>query len=49
MAIDIGVQYKTPIRDLMLGASISNFGNDLSLSGRDMNISVDPDLSLIHI
>ena len=43
MAIDIGVQYKTPIRDLMLGASISNFGNDLSLSGRDMNISVDPD------
>ena len=43
MATDIGVQYKTPIRDIMLGASISNFGNDLSLSGRDMNISVDPD------
>ena len=43
MATDIGVQYKTPIRDIMLGASISNFGNDMALSGRDMNISVDPD------
>ncbi len=43
IATDIGVQYKTPIRDVLLGASISNFGNDLSLSGRDMNISVDPD------
>ncbi len=43
IATDIGVQYKTPIRDVLLGASISNFGNDLSLSGRDLNISVDPD------
>lgn len=43
VATDIGVQYKTPIRDVLLGASISNFGNDLSLSGRDLNISVDPD------
>ena len=43
MAADIGVQYKTPINDIILGASISNFGNDISLIGRDMNLSVDPD------
>jgi hypothetical protein len=43
MATDFGVQYKTPIRNILLGASISNFGNDFSLMGRDMNISVDPD------
>ena len=43
IATDIGVQYKTPIKNLLLGASISNFGNDLSLSGRDLNISIDPD------
>ena len=43
MAADIGVQYKTPIKDIILGASISNFGNDISLIGRDMNLSVDPD------
>tara|TARA_B100001250_G_C19790726_1_gene786378 strand:- start:687 stop:1724 length:1038 start_codon:yes stop_codon:yes gene_type:complete len=43
IAADIGVQYKTPIKDIILGASISNFGNDISLIGRDMNLSVDPD------
>ena len=43
VAVDIGVQYKTPIKDIILGASIANFGNDMSLTGRDMNISVDPD------
>ena len=37
------MQYKTPIKNLILGASIANFGNDISLAGRDMNISVDPD------
>ena len=43
MAVDLGVQYMTPIKDIMLGASISNFGNDMSLAGRDLSISVDPD------
>tara|TARA_B100000686_G_scaffold225494_1_gene232676 strand:- start:77 stop:697 length:621 start_codon:yes stop_codon:yes gene_type:complete len=43
LAIDIGVQYETPIKDIILGASIANFGNDLSLAGRDMSLSVDPD------
>lgn len=43
IAADIGVQYKTPIKNIILGASISNFGNDISLIGRDMNLSVDPD------
>ena len=43
VGVDIGVQYKTPIKNLILGASIANFGNDISLAGRDMNISVDPD------
>ena len=43
VGVDIGVQYNTPIRNLILGASIANFGNDISLTGRDMNLSVDPD------
>ena len=43
VGVDIGVQYNTPIRNLILGASIANFGNDISLAGRDMNLSVDPD------
>ena len=43
IGVDIGVQYKTPIKNLTLGASIANFGNDISLTGRDLNLSVDPD------
>lgn len=43
VGVDIGVQYHTPIKNLILGASIANFGNDISLTGRDMNLSVDPD------
>ena len=43
IGVDIGVQYNTPIKNIILGASIANFGNDISLTGRDMNLSVDPD------
>jgi hypothetical protein len=43
IGVDIGVQYNTPIKNIILGASIANFGNDMSLTGRDMNLSVDPD------
>jgi hypothetical protein len=43
IGVDIGVQYNTPIKNIVLGASIANFGNDISLTGRDMNLSVDPD------
>ena len=43
IGVDIGVQYNTPIKNIILGASIANFGNDISLAGRDMNLSVDPD------
>ena len=45
VGVDIGVQYNTPIKNIILGASIANFGNDISLRGRDMNLSVDPDPS----
>ena len=43
IGVDIGVQYNTPIKNIILGASIANFGKDISLTGRDMNLSVDPD------
>ena len=43
IGVDIGVQYNTPIKNIVLGASIANFGKDISLTGRDMNLSVDPD------
>jgi hypothetical protein len=43
-ALDAGVYYQTPFRGLTLGASISNFGRDISLSGKNLNNIIDPDL-----
>ncbi len=42
-AIDAGVYYQTPLPGLSIGSSISNFGADLSLSGRNLNNIIDPD------
>ncbi len=42
-AIDAGIFYSTPLEGLRLGMSISNFGGELKLSGRDLNTTVDPD------
>lgn len=43
VALDLGALFTTPFRNLRLGASISNFGSDLRLDGRDIRFSNDPD------
>lgn len=43
VAFDFGVFYKTPIEGLTMGSSISNFGGDMSMGGRNLNEIVDPD------
>jgi len=42
-ALDAGVFYHTPLPGLALGASISNFGADISLTGKNLNDIIDPD------
>lgn len=42
-AIDVGVYYNTTLKGLRLGASISNFGSQIQLSGRHLTTIVDPD------
>ena len=41
-AIDVGTLYISEIRGLTLGASISNFGSTMQLSGRDLFFNEDP-------
>ena len=41
-AFDLGVLYNTPIKNLTLGASISNFGTRMQLDGRDLYNNIDP-------
>ena len=43
MAVDVGVFYNTMLKGLRLGSSISNFGNEIQLSGRHLTTIVDPD------
>jgi len=42
-AIDVGVYYSTMLKGLRLGASVSNFGSQIQLSGRHLTTIVDPD------
>lgn len=42
-ALDVGIFYSTPLEGLRLGMSISNFGGELKLTGRDLNSTLDPD------
>ena len=42
-ALDVGVYYETPLRGLVLGSSISNFGPDLHMQGRHLTNVLDPD------
>lgn len=42
-AFDVGTLYRTPFNDLMIGASISNFGSKMQLDGRDIAFNYDPD------
>lgn len=43
VAIDVGSQFRTPYNRLKLGASISNFGANMRMNGRDILFSTDPD------
>ncbi|KAA3615278.1 MAG: hypothetical protein DWQ05_14545 [Calditrichaeota bacterium] len=43
IAVDIGALFETPFYGIRLGASISNFGGDMRLEGRDLRFSMDPD------
>ena len=43
MAFDIGLVFTTPFDALRLGASMSNFGPKMQMSGRDILFSDDPD------
>ena len=42
-AVDIGTLFYTPFWDIVLGASITNFGTTMKLSGRDVKFAHDPD------
>ena len=46
VAVDIGTLYLSEIKGLRLGASISNFGTPMKLSGRDLDFNTDPDGSV---
>jgi hypothetical protein len=44
-AVDVGLLFITPFRDTRLGMSISNFGSDMRMDGRDLihRIDLDPE------
>ena len=42
-ALDIGIFYKTKYEGLVLGSSISNFGSEMKLNGRDLTRAFDAD------
>ncbi|MGE5399331.1 MAG: PorV/PorQ family protein [Ignavibacteriales bacterium] len=42
-ALDVGTYYITPFNDMVIGASISNFGSKMQLEGRDIQFNYDPD------
>jgi hypothetical protein len=42
-ALDIGVLFLTEFKGLKLGASISNFGTEMQLDGKDLFVIYDPD------
>lgn len=40
--LDVGTYYITPFNDLVIGASITNFGSKMQMSGRDNLFNYDP-------
>jgi hypothetical protein len=46
-AFDVGLLFITPFNDMRLGMSISNFGNDAQMDGKDLLKRVDLDPSLM--
>lgn len=45
-ALDAGLLYTTPIKDLRIGMEMSNFGTDMQMSGEDLYLLVSPDESV---
>ncbi len=43
IAIDFGSLFITPFNDIRIGASLSNWGNTMQMTGRDLRFSTDPD------
>ena len=43
LAVDVGTMFETPFRGIRLGASISNFGSRMQMSGDDLLATVDID------
>ncbi len=43
VAADLGALFITPFNNIRLGASLSNYGSDMQMSGRNQKFSVDPD------
>lgn len=41
--LDLGVFYQAGVRNLRIGMSMSNFGSDMSLSGKDLRRAIDID------
>ncbi len=45
LAADIGLQYRTFFKNMRIGMSISNFGSDMRIDGRDMLVQHDIDVT----
>lgn len=45
VAVDVGTLFQTPFWGVKLGASITNFGTQMRLDGRDIKFAYDPDLN----
>ena len=43
IAFDVGTIYETPFAGIRLGASISNFGTKMHITGEDLNVKVSPE------
>lgn len=48
-ALDLGIFYSTPVEGLRLGMSMSNFGGELRLQGRDLDTTKDPDEQNLNV
>jgi hypothetical protein len=45
-AVDVGTLYRTPIKGLSMGMSITNYGSKMRMEGRDLLLPTDPDPTL---
>jgi hypothetical protein len=43
LAVDLGVFYRTDFKNLRIGASMTNFGTDMTMAGKDLRQAIDID------